>query len=86
MEELAQVNLKKKWTNFSSEWLAVKEIKWFTVKDCLHLAGCFVVNYWTPGRADRGPINSVPSVRPYVRPSAMGISRECFIQFFRNLA
>ena len=37
---------------------------------------------WISGRADRGPINSVPSVRP----SATGISRERFIQFFRNLA
>ena len=24
--------------------------------------------FWTLGRADRGPINPVPSVRPYVRP------------------
>ena len=40
------------------------------------------VNFWTPGRADKGPINSVPSVRP----SATGISRERFIQFFQNLA
>ena len=35
-----------------------------------------------PDRADRGPINSVPSVHP----SAMGISRERFIQFFQNVA
>ena len=43
---------------------------------------CMKYFFWTPGRADRGPINSVPSVRPF----AMGICRECFIQFFRNLA
>ena len=46
------------------------------------------IHYWTLGRADRGPINSVPSVHPSVRPSvpsAMGIFRERFIQFFHNL-
>ena len=26
-------------------------------------------HFWTRGRADRGPINSVPSVRPSVSPS-----------------
>ena len=39
------------------------------------------VPFWTPGRADRGPIDSVPSVRP----SATGISRERFIQFLPKL-
>ena len=37
--------------------------------------------FWTASRADRGPINLVPSVCP----SATGISRERFIQFFRKL-
>ena len=45
-------------------------------------------NYWTPGRADRGrPINSVPSIcLSATKFSTTGISREHFIQFFRNLA
>ena len=59
--------------------IQVENYKIFRFDKNWHRGG---VACWTPGRADRGPINSVLSVRP----PATGISRERYIQFFRNLA